>query len=82
MASGDFNLPDDVTGEMVDAAHSEPGDTCMTCRHCLYETCDMGLCALKLAKEPGCLDGWQDVIDYIEVARVDMQSDVCGRWVA
>lgn len=79
---GDFNLPDNCTGEMVDAAHGEPDRdrVCMWCRHCLEECCDMGLCDVKLKSQPQDFDSWLGVVDYIEDARVDMQADSCAYW--
>lgn len=79
---GDFNLPDNCTGEMVDAAHAEPDrdKTCMWCRHCIEECCDMGLCDRKLRASPLRFDSWQEAVDYMEAARVDMQVDTCARW--
>lgn len=79
---GDFNLPDNCTGEMVDAAHAEPDrdKTCMWCCHCIEECCDMGLCDCKLAASPLRFDSWQEAVDYMEAARVDMQVDTCARW--
>lgn len=80
---GDFNLPDDCTGEMVDRAHGEPdGDrVCMWCSHCIEECCDMGLCALRLAaREPGDFNDWCAALDFLDGCRVDMQEDTCARW--
>lgn len=79
---GDFNLPDGCTGEMVDRAHGEPdGDrVCMWCSHCIEECCDMGLCDLRLRSTPKIFKSWQDAMDYVECARVDMQMDTCARW--
>lgn len=79
---GDFNLPDNCTGEQVDAAHGEPDRdrVCMWCRHCIEECCDMGLCDVKLKSEPQDFDSWMDVVDHMEDARVDMQIDTCTRW--
>ena len=79
---GDFNLPDNCTGDQVDAAHGEPDRdrVCMWCRHCLEECCDMGLCDVKLKSEPQDFDSWLGVVDYIEDARVDMQVDSCAYW--
>lgn len=79
---GDFNLPDNCTGEMVDAAHAEPDrdKTCMWCRHCIEECCDMGLCDRKLAASPMRFDSWHEAVDYMEAARVDMQVNTCARW--
>lgn len=77
-----FNLPDDCTGEMVDAAHAEPDrdKTCMWCRHCIEECCDMGLCDRKLKSEPQDFYSWLGVMDFMDDARVDMQVDTCARW--
>lgn len=79
---GDFNLPDDCTGEMVDAAFGTPDDdrTCETCMWCIEECCDMGVCGVKLKSEPQDFDSWQKVVNYIESARVDMQVDTCEKW--
>lgn len=79
---GDFNLPDNVTAEQVDAAHGEPDRdrVCMWCRHCIEECCDMGLCDLKLMSEPEYYGSWQEAMGYMETARVDMQIDTCTRW--
>ena len=79
---GDFNLPDNCTGEMVDAAHGEPDRdrVCMWCRHCIEECCDMGLCEVKLKSGPQDFDSWLSVVGYIEDARVDMQVDSCAYW--
>ena len=79
---GDFNLPDNCTGEQVDAAHGEPDRdrVCMWCRHCLEECCDMGLCGVKLKSGPQDFDSWSEAVDYIEDARVDMQAGSCAYW--
>lgn len=79
---GDFNLPDNCTGEQVDAAHGEPDRdrVCTWCRHCIEECCDMGLCELRLDVEPGGLRDWWAVLGHMENARVDMQVDACARW--
>ena len=79
---GDFNLPDNCTGEMVDAAHGEPDRdrVCMWCRHCIEECCDMGLCEVRLIASPLRFDSWQEAMDYMDGARVDMQVDTCERW--
>lgn len=53
---------------------------CSTCRHCIEECCDMGLCDLKLGASPLGFGSWQEAMDYMEGARVDMQEDFCGRW--
>ena len=81
---GDFNLPDNCTGEQVDAAHGEPDRdrVCMWCRHCIEECCDYGACELMLGMDPGGLRDWYAVLDYLDGARVDMQEDFCGRWEA
>lgn len=77
----DYNLPDNCTGEMVDAAHGEPDERiCATCLWCIEECCDMGLCELKLMSDPESYDSWQDAMDYMETARVDMQTDTCANW--
>lgn len=80
----DFNLPDNVTAEQVDAAHGEPDRdrVCMWCRHCIEECCDMGLCDLKLRSGQQCFESWQETVDYMATARVDMQIDTCTRWEA
>lgn len=79
---GDFNLPDNCTGEQVDEAHGEPDRdrVCMWCRHCIEECCDMGLCELRLDGEPGGPRDWREVLGHMENARVDMQVDACARW--
>lgn len=80
---GDFNLPDDCTGEMVDEAHGEPdGDrVCMWCSHCIEECCDMGLCELRLdGREPGDFKDWCAALDFMDRCRVDMQAETCDRW--
>ena len=78
----DFNLPDDCTGEMVDAAHGEPDRdrVCGNCRHCIEECCDYGVCDRKLRTSPKAFFDWDEVLDYIEDFRVDMQEDLCGGW--
>lgn len=53
---------------------------CSTCRHCIEECCDMGLCDVKLKSEPQDFDSWMDVVDHMEDARVDMQVDSCAYW--
>lgn len=53
---------------------------CSTCRHCIEECCDMGLCDLKLRDSPLCFDSWRKAMYYMEDARVDMQEDGCSRW--
>jgi len=53
---------------------------CSTCRHCIEECCDMGLCDCKLMASPLHFDSWQEAMDYMETARVDMQVDTCARW--
>ena len=79
---GDFNLPDNCTGEQVDAAHGEPDrdHVCMWCRHCIDECCDMGICDAGFKKEPMDFDDWSAVLDYMDDVRVDMQRDTCARW--
>lgn len=80
---GDFNLPDNCTGEQVDAAHGEPDRdrVCMWCRHCMEECCDYGVCERRLyAREPKDFDSWAAVLDYLDAHRVDMQQDVCSNW--
>ena len=79
---GDFNLPDNCTGEQVDAANGEPDRdrVCMWCRHCLEECCDMGICEFRFKKEPMDFDDLSAVLDYMDDARVDMQIDTCTRW--
>jgi hypothetical protein len=79
---GDFNLPDNCTGEMVDEAHGEPdGDrVCMWCSHCIEECCDMGLCELRLVGSPGDYGDWCAALDFMDLCRVDMQADTCDRW--
>ena len=54
--------------------------TCATCRHCIEECCDMGICDVKLKSEPQDFDSWMDVVDHMEDARVDMQVDSCAYW--
>lgn len=78
----DFNLPDNCTGEMVDEAHGEPDRdrVCMWCRHCIEECCDMGLCERKLWSYPESYGSWRDAMEYVECARVDMQTDTCANW--
>ncbi len=53
---------------------------CATCRHCMEECCDMGLCEVRFKKEPMDFEDWTAVLDYMEDARVDMQEDGCSRW--
>lgn len=77
----DFNLPDNCTGEQVDRAFGHMPDTCMTCRHCLEECCDYGVCERRLyAREPKDFDSWAAVLDYLDSYRVDMQQDTCAHW--
>lgn len=79
---GDFNLPDNVTAEQVDAAHGEPDRdrVCMWCRWCIEECCDYGMCELKLSKAPKDFADWYGAMVYMEDARVDMQEDACEKW--
>ena len=56
------------------------GRACATCRHCIEECCDMGLCELRLDVEPDGLRDWRAVLGNMENARVDMQVDACARW--
>lgn len=79
---GDFNLPDDCTGEQVDAAHGEPDRdrVCGACAHCLEECCDMGLCEVRFEKEPMDFEDWAAALDFMDRVRVDMQADTCARW--
>ena len=80
---GDFNLPDNCTGEMVDAAHGEPDRdrVCMWCRHCIEECCDMGVCELRASPEdPPDFETWRELVGFLDRARVDMQIDTCTRW--
>lgn len=78
----DFNLPDNCTGEMVDAANAEPDSdrVCMWCRHCIEECCDMGLCDRKLKFEPQDFDSWRELVGFLDRVRVDMQIDTCTKW--
>ena len=78
--SGDFNLPDNCTGEQVDTTHGKPTATACACgaatawRKC----CDMGICVQVRKKRR--FDDWAAVLDFMEDARVDMQIDTCTRW--
>ena len=79
---GDFNLPDNCTGEQVDAAHGEPDRdrVCGTCAHCIEECCDMGMCLLRARKAPRDFEGWGAALDFLDRVRVGMQEDACDRW--
>lgn len=78
---GEFNLPDNCTGEQIDRAFASPSDTCMTCAHCLEECCDYGQCKLRLnARKPKDFDDWSAVLDYLDTRRMDMQEDYCSKW--
>lgn len=77
----DFNLPDNVTAEQVDAAHGEPdGRICATCRHCIEECCDYGMCVLNTTRSPLGFCDWYALMAYVESCRVDMQEDGCSEW--
>lgn len=54
---------------------------CSTCRHCIEECCDMGLCERKLNTfMPRDFESWAEVMNYLDGCRVDMQEDYCSRW--
>ena len=76
--SSGFNLP---PGLHEDHRYfNDEGRTCATCRHCIEECCDMGLCEVRFKKEPVDFDDWAAVLDFMGDARVDMQVDTCARW--
>lgn len=74
-----YNLP----AGCLDVPACEPETrTCATCRHCIDECCDMGICDAGFKKEPMDFDDWSAVLDYMDDVRVDMQRDTCARWEA
>lgn len=56
--------------------------TCMTCRHCLEECCDYGVCAMRMCRSPRDFNNWGEALSYIDGNRVDMQEDTCDWWEA
>lgn len=81
MADGDFNLPDNCTGEQVDRAFGCMGGTCGECRHAVEECCDYGQCALLLDDvRPRDFTTMEELLDWLDDHRVDLQGDTCARW--
>lgn len=77
----DYNLPDNCTGEQVDRAFGQIGGTCGECRHAAYECCDFGQCALLMDDvRPRDFETMDDVLDWLDEHRIDMQADSCNRW--
>lgn len=70
-----------IESAMRDGDPVEEPRTCETCRHAVYECCDMGQCALLLDDvRPRDFKTMDDVLEWLDDHRLDLQADGCPSW--
>ena len=70
-----------IESAMRDGDPVEEPRTCYYCRHAVEECCDMGQCGLLLddvhPRDFKCMD---QLLDWLDEHRIDLQADSCNRW--
>lgn len=70
-----------IESAMRDGDPVEEPRTCYYCRHAVEECCDFGQCGLLMDDvRPRGFETMDDVLEWLDDHRLDLQTDGCGSW--